>query len=225
MLIKCNCMPEDRSAIHTPETAKHQPHLKSIAHLIPPLAPNAQILLLLGHDILQLHKVREQHNELWSVKCVGTTHKPSAVSVYRTNILEDRCPSYFSPCTNKLYLRERLTAQTSVKASLFPQFALSPIATSSFERMKDDEKIVPSNGDRQFIQLMDSEMFMDDTNSWIAPLHFCSPRLPNNSHFNSLCRTLHKKSEMREHFMEFLQRIFDNEHAEPAPPVNPGEEC
>ncbi len=29
---------------------------------------------------------------------------------------------------------------------------------------------------------------------------------------------------MREHFVEFMQRIFDNDHAEPAPPVNPGEE-
>ncbi len=30
---------------------------------------------------------------------------------------------------------------------------------------------------------------------------------------------------MREHFVEFMQRIFDNDHAEPAPPVKPGEEC
>ncbi|XP_016336888.1 uncharacterized protein LOC107684994 [Sinocyclocheilus anshuiensis] len=30
---------------------------------------------------------------------------------------------------------------------------------------------------------------------------------------------------MRENFVEFMQRIFDNNHAEPAPPVNPGEEC
>lgn len=46
-LIECNYMPEDRSEIHTPEAAKHHPHLKSIAHLIPPLDPNSQILLLL----------------------------------------------------------------------------------------------------------------------------------------------------------------------------------
>ncbi len=85
--------------------------------------------------------------------------------------------------------------------------------------------------DRQFIQLMDKELFMDDNNSWVAPLPYCSPRqrLPNNreqalSPFNSLCHTLCRKSEMREHFVEFMQRIFDNDHAEPAPPVNPGEE-
>ncbi len=61
-LIECNCMPEDRSEIPTPEAAKHHPHLKSIAHLIPPLDLNVQILLLLGRDILQVHKVREQRN-------------------------------------------------------------------------------------------------------------------------------------------------------------------
>ncbi|KAL1281202.1 hypothetical protein QQF64_000005 [Cirrhinus molitorella] len=36
-LIECNCMPEDRSEIPTPDAAKHHPHLKSIAHLILPL--------------------------------------------------------------------------------------------------------------------------------------------------------------------------------------------
>nr|XP_055053838.1 uncharacterized protein LOC129438965 [Misgurnus anguillicaudatus] len=79
---------------------------------------------------------------------------------------------------------------------------------------------------------MDREMFMDDTNSWVAPLPFRFPRqrLPNNreqalSRFNSLRRTLHKKPEMREDFLEFMKRIFDNNHAELAPSVNPGEEC
>lgn len=73
---------------------------------------------------------------------------------------------------------------------------------------------------------------MDDTNSWVAPLPFHSPRqrLPNNreqalSRFNSLCHTLRKKPEMRDHFVEFMQRIFDNDYAELAPSMNPGEEC
>ncbi|XP_053091228.1 uncharacterized protein LOC128318568 isoform X1 [Pangasianodon hypophthalmus] len=243
-LIECNYIPENRSEIPTPEAAKHHPHLKSIAHLIPPLDPNAQILLLLGCDILQVHKVRDQRTgpqnapyaqrlDLgWVVVgevCLSAAHKPSTISVYRTNVLEDGRPSCFSPCLNKLYLKEKLTAQPSVKVSLLPQLAPSPLATSVFERTKDDEKIAPSVEDRQFIQLMDKEMFMDDTNSWVAPLPFRSPKqhLPNNreqaqSRFNSLCRTLRKKPEMREHFVEFMQRILDNDHAELVPPVNPG---
>lgn len=53
-------MPDERSEIPTPEAAKHHSHLSSIAHLIPPLNPDAQILLLLGRDVLQVHKVRDQ---------------------------------------------------------------------------------------------------------------------------------------------------------------------
>lgn len=30
---------------------------------------------------------------------------------------------------------------------------------------------------------------------------------------------------MKEHFVDFMQKIFDNEQAEPAPPLKPGEEC
>lgn len=55
-------MPDDRSEIPTPEAAKHHSHLKPIAHLIPELDPNAQILLLLGRDVLKVHKVGDQCN-------------------------------------------------------------------------------------------------------------------------------------------------------------------
>lgn len=61
-LIECNHMPDDRSEIPTPAAAQHHAHLKSIACKIPHLDPEAQILLLLGRDILQVHKVREHRN-------------------------------------------------------------------------------------------------------------------------------------------------------------------
>lgn len=57
-LIECNNMPDDRAEIPTPDAARWHSHLKPIAHCIPPLDPEAQILLLLGRDILQVHKVR-----------------------------------------------------------------------------------------------------------------------------------------------------------------------
>lgn len=56
-------MPDDRSEIPTPEVAQHHSHLKSIAHLIPHLDPEAQILIFLGRDVLQVHKVREQRED------------------------------------------------------------------------------------------------------------------------------------------------------------------
>lgn len=46
-LLECDMIPEDRSEIPSPEVAQHFPHLKDIAHKIPPINSDAQILLLL----------------------------------------------------------------------------------------------------------------------------------------------------------------------------------
>lgn len=51
-LIECDEIPDNRSEIPTPEVACYHLHLKSIALEIPELDEKAQILLLLGHDIL-----------------------------------------------------------------------------------------------------------------------------------------------------------------------------
>lgn len=59
-LLECNQIPNIRAEIPTPDTACHHPHLKRITDKIPPLDPDAEILLLLCRDILQVHKVREQ---------------------------------------------------------------------------------------------------------------------------------------------------------------------
>ncbi len=59
-LLECNQIPNIRTEIPTPEAAYHHAHLKCIADKIPPLDQDAEILLLLGRDILQVHKVREQ---------------------------------------------------------------------------------------------------------------------------------------------------------------------
>lgn len=61
-LIECDEIPNNRDEIPTPEAALHQPPLKHIASEIPALDPEAHILLLLGRDILRVHKVRKQIN-------------------------------------------------------------------------------------------------------------------------------------------------------------------
>lgn len=61
-LIECNEKPDNRSEIPTPDAARHHLHLKSIAQEIPELDEEAQILLLLGRDILRAHKVRKWVN-------------------------------------------------------------------------------------------------------------------------------------------------------------------
>ena len=92
LLIECNEILNNRTEILTPEAAFHHPHLKSVAAHIPVLDPGAQILLLLGRDILRVHKVRQQingpHNAPFAQRldlgwvligevCLGDAHKPN----------------------------------------------------------------------------------------------------------------------------------------------------
>ncbi|KAL1277360.1 hypothetical protein QQF64_024033 [Cirrhinus molitorella] len=67
---------------------------------------------------------------------------------------------------------------------------------------------------------------------WIAPLPFRTPRqrLPNNrqhalNRLMSLSRTLKKNTEMKRHFIDFMEKTFENKHAEIAPPVDKDKEC
>ncbi|KAI3374200.1 hypothetical protein L3Q82_006054 [Scortum barcoo] len=83
-----------------------------------------------------------------------------------------------------------------------------------------------------FLEFMNREMAMDDTNSWVTPLPFRSPRrwLPNNreqalSRLTSLLRTLERKPKMKADFVAFMQNIFDRNQAELAPPLKEGDEC
>jgi len=59
-LLECNQIPNIRSEIPTQDAARHFSHLRDIAHEIPSLDPDANILLLLGRDLIRVHKVRQQ---------------------------------------------------------------------------------------------------------------------------------------------------------------------
>ena len=135
-LIECDAVPDDRSEIPSPEVALHYAHLKPVANKIPPLDPDAAILLLLGRDILRVHKVREQHNgphnapyaqrlDLgWVIigeVCLGGAHRPAKISVYKTNVLQNGRTSFLEPCTNSMYIKERVeqpTQNQSLQSSL-----------------------------------------------------------------------------------------------------------
>lgn len=55
-------LPDNRNEIPTPVAACYHPHLKDIAAEIPDLATKANILLLLGRDIIQAHKALDQRS-------------------------------------------------------------------------------------------------------------------------------------------------------------------
>lgn len=101
-----------------------------------------------------------------------------------------------------------------------------------FQCTSADEKPAFSIEEQAFLQIMEKEVYQDDSNSWMAPLPFRSPRprLPNNRQQASQCLasvscTLNKQPEMRQHFINFTQDIFNNGHAEPASPLKEQEKC
>lgn len=103
---------------------------------------------------------------------------------------------------------------------------INAMGKSVFRHSENDESLAPSLEDQAFLQIMEGEFYQDDSNIWVTPLPFRSPRgrLPNNkglaaSRLNSLCRTLNKRPEMKKHFMDFMQGLFGRGHAEPAPPL------
>lgn len=254
-LIECNELPNNRSEIPTPRAAFHQPHLQNIASEIPPLDPKAEILLLLGRDILRIHKIRQQINgpsnapfaqklDLgWVVigdVCLGTAHKPtSSVNAFKTYILENGRPSYLTPCCSHLQVKDPAQSHSSMNVPP-PQHSATQTALlcgddsspSVFACTDKDHQTAPSIEDLKFIEIMDNEVFKDDAQSWVAPLPFRCPRrqLPNNREYalrrlKSVCHTLEKKPEMKEHYIQFMQKMIDKKHAERAPAIQDGKEC
>ncbi|KAK0140803.1 hypothetical protein N1851_022206 [Merluccius polli] len=97
-----------------------------------------------------------------------------------------------------------------------------------FQRTQCNDQFGLSIEDELFLDLMDKDVYMDEANCWVAPLPFRPnrPRLPNNrqhavNRLASLRRMLEKKHAMKEHFFNFMQAMFDADHAEPAPVLSP----
>ena len=144
---------------------------------------------------------------------MGKVHRPDKVNVNKTNLLGDGRSSIFIPCTSRFKVKEDL-------------------GQSVFDRTANEEKIGTSVEDREFIAIMDSEMVKEPTGNWIAPLPFRSPRqrLPNNrqqalNRAKTLGRSLQRDPEKKQHFLDFMQKVLDNNHAEIAPPLEEKEEC
>lgn len=117
---------DNRNEIPTPEAAHYHPHLKEIAAEIPTLDPQAEILLLLGRDVIQVHKVLDHRNGPpnapftqrlalgWVIVgsiCLRGAHKPGHVNVLKTNILDNGRPSYLFPCQNNIQVTEIFSCQ------------------------------------------------------------------------------------------------------------------
>ncbi|KAK7905231.1 hypothetical protein WMY93_017838 [Mugilogobius chulae] len=250
-LIECKNIPNDRDEIPTPSAALHHSHLKSVANLIPELDSNAQILMLLGRDVVRVHKVRKQisgpHNAPYAQKldlgwvivgnvCLGDVHKTLAVKTLFTNATEKGRPTMFEPCPNVYTVKER-HCDIQVPYSVSTQLGDSTcepdhLGCNVFKQTRLDNYIAPSIQDKAFLKTMEEGLTKDKDGNWTAPLPFKSERqkLPNNrpqalNRLMSLVRNFERKDELKEHFINFMDKVFKNGHAEIAPPLEDGEEC
>ncbi|KAK7898591.1 hypothetical protein WMY93_019444 [Mugilogobius chulae] len=239
-LIECSDIPNNRAEIPTPSAVIHQPHLRHIAKHLPELDPNAEILLLLGRDVLRLHKIRQQvngpHNAPFAQRldlgwvivgevCLGSSHKP-VVSNFKTTVLESGRPSTFQPCTSYMQIKDSLP-----KLNSSTKVTEETLGKTVFDRTDKDNRPAPSIDDETFMEKMDNEMHQNNNNTWVAPLPFKQPRpsLPNNKEqavkrFMSLEKTLKRNPKMQEQYFAFMDKLIQNGHAEIAPPLD-NEEC
>ena len=199
-------IPNIRDEIPTPTIAMHHPHLQDIASHIPEIDEEADILLLIGRDLIDAHHVIDQRTgpsgsscaqclELgWVVTgevCLGKVRQPESVTVNKTYLIGENRASVFRPCPNKVPFKE-----------------LHPFHHDSdhniFIRTEQDEKVGLSAEDHKFLHVMDSEFCLHSSGKWISPLPFRSSRqrLPNNRQ-QALHSSLKKNSLKRGLYGDF----------------------
>ncbi|XP_052762111.1 uncharacterized protein LOC128204746 [Mya arenaria] len=237
-LTECNQIPDMRDEIPTPDSALYHSHLEDISAHIPEVDPSAEILLLLGRDLPEAHHVLEQRTGPrgspyaqklslgWVVigeTCLGKVHQPT-ITVKKTFVHVDGRSSVFPECQNKLIVKD-------VGRHLNDNLD-SDEESQVFLVTDRDEKIGTSIEDKEFLGIMDSGFKKNSKGSWTAPLPFKSsrPRLPNNrnmvlNRMNRLVDNLRKNETKQRHFMQFMQGMIDNGHAEVAAPVMSDTEC
>ncbi|XP_033752106.1 uncharacterized protein LOC117335931 [Pecten maximus] len=238
ILLECDRVPEIRDEIPTPEVAENYAHLRDVAKCIPPIDNTAHILMLIGRDVIRAHHVLDQRigpsNTPYAQKlplgwviigetCLGRTRIPELVNVCKTNFLADGRPSLFKPCPNEFECI--YDANRSLKE-------LDVLGKHVFHRTKEDEKVSMSQEDRRFLGIMKEELVKGNDGKWIAPLPFRDPRprLTNNrtqavKRARTLDTSLRKNPVKRQHFVDFMEKIFSSGHAELAPALKDSEEC
>lgn len=199
-IIECNSIPNVREEIPTPEVAMFHPHLNDLAMHIPPLDDNTQILLLICRDIVEAHHVLDKRigpigapyaQKLrlgWVIVgevCLGKVHPPDTVYVNKTNLVRNGRPSIFKPCPNEFKVKATFGSHINDPAEPPANSRINhnkEIGSTVFDRTKNDDKVGLSTDDREFLQVMDKEMFQNPDGNWVAPLPFRNPRrrLPNN---------------------------------------------
>ena len=220
-LIECNEIPNNKEEIPTPAVARSYKHLQEIEHCIPEYDSQAPIALLIGRDMISAHHILDQRlgkgTEPYAQKlklgwvivgetCLNKIHASDVIYVNKTVVLTPGRESVLKPCTNNFVLKHK--------------------PCDIFERTKDDEEIGLSREDHQFLDIMDKGFSRSEEGKWTAPLPFRNdrPKLPNNfqqaqKRAKNLAESLKRDPIKREHFVDFMGRILENNHAEIAEPL------
>ncbi|XP_052218042.1 uncharacterized protein LOC127835646 [Dreissena polymorpha] len=231
-VLECDEVPNVREEIPRPEVAKYHPHLRDIANLIHPIDHRAEIMLLIGRDLIDAHHVLEQrigpvHTpyaqrlKLGYVVvgecCLGQIHKSTSVNVNKTFVANGRT-TILTPCENRFDVKEQSICE----------ICDDPI----FVRTSADEKPAMSQNDKYFMKMMDEQFKKSHGGKWTAPLPFLPdrPRLPNKRDQALKRMKLIQKSmahdEQRQNlFIDFMGKVLQNGHAERAPKLDPHQEC
>ena len=203
---ECEHIPDNYSEIPVPEIAQAYAHLTPIINQIDPVEPSVPIALLIGRDVLQVHKVREQIEgpantpfaqrlDLgWVIigeSCLETT----------TDRESDRCQSYVA------------------------------VLNDVFKTTEADNTPADSIEDSQFMDILETEAKKNPNGYWEMPLPFKPDRqrLPNNrpmalNRVNKIVQRIKVNPKLAHQYQAFMQNLLDNGHAEPAQPLRRGQE-
>eukprot|EP00794_Sanderia_malayensis_P003872 gene3872-4415_t len=201
---ECSNIPDNHSEI--PEIAKAYAHLKHIVDKVEPMEPSVPIALLIGRDVLQAHKVREQIE--------GPENAPFAKRldlgwvIIGESCLDFRRDNLIEPCQSHVTVLDDVFATT-----------------------REDNMPAKSIEDQQFLSILDAKARKNEAGNWEMPLPFKPQRerLHNNKpaamkRFNSVARRIRSNAKLAEQYQAFMQKLIENGHAEPAPPFEDDQE-
>ena len=231
-LTECDTIPQDKREIPTPDMARSFPHLKAIAHEIPPINETAKIHLLLGRDAPELLKVREFRNGPkgapwaqrlalgWTISgqmCLDFASGPAHVLTRLTSLstVTEKEPETGSriyelvPCPNQIKVTDPLFERAT---------------DDIFRKTRGDNEPSLSCEDRKFLEIMDRGIHKNSKGNWEMPLPFRNERqtMPNNrvqamQRLQGLLKTFAGKPEMKADYLEFMGKIIDKGHASAIP--------
>ena len=231
-LTECDTIPQDKREIPTPDMARSFPHLKAIAHEIPPINETAKIHLLLGRDAPELLKVREFRNGPkgapwaqrlalgWTISgqmCLDFASGPAHVLTRLTSLstVTEKEPETGSriyelvPCPNQIKVTDPLFERAT---------------DDIFRKTRGDNEPGLSCEDRKFLEIMDRGIHKNSKGNWEMPLPFRNERqtMPNNrvqamQRLQGLLKTFAGKPEMKADYLEFMGKIIDKGHASAIP--------